>query len=114
MARKLINTKEISHEQWLILRKKSIGGSDAGALMDMNPYQSPVSLYADKKGLSKDKETNEAMRLGNDLEDYVDAQVEYITDIMEIMQYDIMSTPAVVIDGQVKISRIEFWISSLC
>ena len=39
--------------------------------MDMNPYQSPVSLYADKKGLSKDKETNEAMRLGNDLEDYV-------------------------------------------
>lgn len=71
MARKLINTKEISHEQWLILRKKSIGGSDAGALMDMNPYQSPVSLYADKKGLSKDKETNEAMRLGNDLEDYV-------------------------------------------
>lgn len=71
MARKLINTKEISHEQWLTLRKKSIGGSDAGALMDMNPYQSPVSLYADKKGLSKDKETNEAMRLGNDLEDYV-------------------------------------------
>lgn len=71
MARKLINTKEISHEQWLTLRKKSIGGSDAGALMDMNPYQSPVSLYADKKGLSKNKETNEAMRLGNDLEDYV-------------------------------------------
>ena len=71
MARKLINTKEISHEQWLTLRKNSIGGSDAGALMDMNPYQSPVSLYADKKGLSKDKETNEAMRLGNDLEDYV-------------------------------------------
>ena len=32
-----------------------------------------------------------------------DAQVEYITDIMEIMRYDIMSTPAVVIDGQVKI-----------
>lgn len=71
MARKLINTKEISHEQWLTLRKNSIGGSDAGALMDMNPYQSPISLYADKKGLSKDKETNEAMRLGNDLEDYV-------------------------------------------
>lgn len=71
MARKLINAKKISHCSWLTLRKKSIGGSDAGALMDMNPYQSPVSLYADKKGLSKDKETNEAMRLGNDLEDYV-------------------------------------------
>lgn len=71
MARKLINTKEISHDEWLTLRKLSIGGSDAGALMDMNPWSSPLSLYADKKGLSKDKETSEAMRLGNDLEEYV-------------------------------------------
>ena len=71
MAKKLINTKEISHEEWLTLRKKSIGGSDAGALVDMNPYQSPISLYADKMGLSKPKESNEAMRLGTDLEDYV-------------------------------------------
>lgn len=71
MARVLVNTKEISHEEWLTLRKKSIGGSDAGALMDMNPYASPLSLYADKKGLSKEKETTEAMRLGTDLEEYV-------------------------------------------
>lgn len=71
MARKLINTKEISHEEWLTLRKKSIGGSDAGALMDMNPWSSPLTLYADKKGLSKEKETTEAMRLGTDLEEYV-------------------------------------------
>lgn len=71
MAKKIVNTKEISHEEWLNLRKKSIGGSDAGALMDMNPYQSPISLYADKMELSKPKESNEAMRLGTDLEDYV-------------------------------------------
>ena len=36
-------------------------------------------------------------------DNHVDAQVEYITDIMEIMRYDIMATPAVVIDGQVKL-----------
>lgn len=71
MARKLINTKEISHDEWLTLRKKSIGGSDAGSVMGMNQYRSAVTLYADKLGLSKDKETNEAMRLGNDLEEYV-------------------------------------------
>ena len=71
MARKLINVKEISHEEWLDLRKKSIGGSDAGSVMGMNQYQSAVTLYAEKKGLSKPKETNEAMRLGNDLEEYV-------------------------------------------
>ena len=71
MARKLINTKDISHEEWLKIRKESVGGSDAAVLMDMNPYRSAISLYADKKGLLKDKETTEAMRLGNDLEDYV-------------------------------------------
>lgn len=71
MARKLVNTKEISHDEWLTLRKKSIGGSDAGAIMGMNQYVSAITLYADKKGMSKEKETSEAMRLGNDLEEYV-------------------------------------------
>ena len=36
-------------------------------------------------------------------ENGVDAQVEYITDIMKIMEYDIMATPAVVVDGVVKV-----------
>jgi small redox-active disulfide protein 2 len=34
----------------------------------------------------------------------VDAQVEKITDIMKIMTYGVMGTPAVVVDGQVKSS----------
>ena len=33
----------------------------------------------------------------------VDARVEYVTDIMKIMEYNIMATPAVVVDGAVKI-----------
>lgn len=36
-------------------------------------------------------------------ENGVDAQVEYVTDIMEVMKYNVMSTPAVVVDGVVKI-----------
>lgn len=31
----------------------------------------------------------------------VDSQVEYVDDIMQVMQYDVLSTPAVVVDGQV-------------
>lgn len=71
MARKLINVKEISHDEWLALRKKSLGGSDAGTCLGMNQYSSLLTLYADKKGLSRPKEDNEAMRLGRDLEQYV-------------------------------------------
>ena len=36
-------------------------------------------------------------------ENGVNAQVEYVTDIMKIMEYNIMATPAVVVDGVVKI-----------
>lgn len=71
MAKKIVNTKKISREEWLELRKKSIGGSDASKVIGMNPWASAFTLYADKMGMSKDKETSEAMRLGNDLEQYV-------------------------------------------
>ena len=33
----------------------------------------------------------------------IDAQVEYVTDIMRVMEYNVMGTPAVVVDGVVKI-----------
>ncbi len=36
-------------------------------------------------------------------ENNIDATIEKVEDIMEIMKYDVMSTPAVVIDGVVKI-----------
>ena len=32
-----------------------------------------------------------------------DAQVEYVTDMMRIMEYSVMSMPAVVVDGVVKL-----------
>ncbi len=33
----------------------------------------------------------------------VDANVEKITDFQQMMQYGVMSTPAVVVDGEVKV-----------
>lgn len=71
MPRKIADTKKLTHEDWLELRKSSIGGSDSAACVGMNQYTSLIALYADKKGLSKEKETTEAMRQGTDLEAYV-------------------------------------------
>ena len=69
--KKLVNIKDISHDEWLELRKKSIGGSEAGTVKGENPWGSEYGLYCLKKGLVKPIETTEAMRLGTDLEDYV-------------------------------------------
>lgn len=66
-----ISTKEMSHDEWLEHRQKSIGGSDASAILGMNTYCSPYTVWADKLGKLPPKEDNEAMRLGRDLEEYV-------------------------------------------
>ena len=66
-----ISTAGMPHEEWLKHRQKSIGGSDASAILGMNTYCSPYTVWADKLGKLPPKEDNEAMRLGRDLEDYV-------------------------------------------
>lgn len=64
-------TREMTHEEWLNARRKSIGGSDAAAIVGLNNYSSPVRVWADKTGRLPAKETSEAMRQGTDLEEYV-------------------------------------------
>ena len=68
---KTISTLGMKREEWLKLRKKGIGGSDAGAVCGLNPYTSPVAVYRDKTTDSVDMSDNEAMRQGRDLEEYV-------------------------------------------
>lgn len=68
-----LSTKDMSREQWLEARKKSIGGSDAACIIGLNPYRSPYALWCEKSGkiTPDDISDKEAVRLGNDLEDYV-------------------------------------------
>jgi len=66
-----ISTKGMSREDWLIQRKKTIGGSDAAGIVGLSKWASPFSVWADKTGRSSEKEDTEAMRQGRDLESYV-------------------------------------------
>lgn len=66
-----VSTKGMAREKWLELRRGSLGGSDAAAVLGVNPYASPYSVWAEKTGRLPDQPDNEAMRLGRDLEDYV-------------------------------------------
>lgn len=66
-----ISTLRMSRADWLSERRVSIGGSDAGAILGLNPYRSPYAVWAEKTGRLPPPEDNEAMRQGRDLEDYV-------------------------------------------
>lgn len=61
------NTQKLNHKQWLELRTKGIGGSDAGAIMNLNEYATPLSVYLAKKDLSN-FQGNKATEWGNILE----------------------------------------------
>lgn len=71
MAITEISTVNMPHEEWLLRRMGSIGGSDASALIGLNPYMSAYTLWALKRGRIAPPEENEAMRIGHDLEEYV-------------------------------------------
>lgn len=60
-----------NHEEWLALRHKYIGGSDAAAVVGMNAWVSPYSLWAEKTGRLPGFEGNLATEVGTYLEEFV-------------------------------------------
>lgn len=47
-ALRLVDTKSLSREDWLEVRKNGIGGSDAAAAVGLNPYKSCLELWLEK------------------------------------------------------------------
>lgn len=60
-----------SREEWLKIRRGFIGGSDAGAIVGMNPYASAFSVWAEKTGKLPEFQGNISTRTGTLLEDLV-------------------------------------------
>ena len=69
--KKIANVAKLSREEWLEMRTKGLGGSDAAAACGLNPWKSKASLYLEKTGQVVKDFDNEVMRQGRDLEDYV-------------------------------------------
>jgi putative phage-type endonuclease len=72
---KNIKTKE----EWLIVRKNGIGGSDAASVVGLNPYKSAVSVYLDKTTEEIKEEKNYKMELGQKLENFVAREFARLT-----------------------------------
>ncbi|MDE2420404.1 MAG: YqaJ viral recombinase family protein [Gammaproteobacteria bacterium] len=49
-ALRLVSTKSLSRDEWLNVRKRGIGSSDAAAAVGLNPYQSQLELWMIKTG----------------------------------------------------------------
>lgn len=79
MKMQKISTLGMSREEWLKERKKSLGGSDMGAVLGLNKYRSPYTVWAEKTGRIGEEPENEAMRIGRDLEPYVASRFEEVS-----------------------------------
>lgn len=67
----ITKVKTESHEEWLKLRSQYIGGSDAAAVVGLNAYASPYSLWAEKTGRVPGFSGNLATEVGTYLEEFV-------------------------------------------
>ena len=76
-----ISTKNMSRAEWLEARRKGIGGSDASAILGQNQWESPLSVYMDKRGIAPEKEETEAMIQGTDCEEVVAKRFERETGL---------------------------------
>ena len=70
-AKRLVSTDGLSREDWLLIRRSGIGGSDLPVILGLSPYKSPMELAAEKLGLVDPPADTRAMRRGRYLEDAV-------------------------------------------
>lgn len=65
------NISGLSHEEWLALRRQSIGGSEVSSIVGLNPYGSAFTLWLERTGRKAPFEGNLRTRIGSALEDTV-------------------------------------------
>ena len=67
----ITRVKTENYEEWKSLRGKYIGGSDAAAVVGLNPWVSPYSLWCEKTGRTPGFAGNLATECGTYMEDFV-------------------------------------------
>jgi len=67
----LAKTTDIGRSEWLELRRRGIGGSDAAAVAGVSRWKSAVGVWLEKTGQVEDQELGEAAYWGTKLEGVV-------------------------------------------
>ena len=60
-----------SRKEWLEARKSGLGGSDAAAILGVDPYRSALQVYAEKTDLIEPQEDNDILWWGRKLQPIV-------------------------------------------
>ena len=76
-AKKVVKTLNMPKSEWLKHRQNGIGGSEVGAILGLNPFQSSIELFYNKLGEIEPKQENIPMFMGNFLEDKVAELYQY-------------------------------------
>lgn len=77
--RTLISLEGLSHEDWLVHRKRGIGSSTAPAAIGVSPWVSPLECWTDLVGLNDRKIESEAMEWGTTLEPVIADKYQAVT-----------------------------------
>jgi predicted phage-related endonuclease len=67
----LVDTRNMSQEDWLRYRKKGIGASEVGTILGLNPYKCSAQLFYEKLGEETLTLENMAMFLGKEQEAFI-------------------------------------------
>jgi len=82
---KVGNYDQMSEEEWHSLRRSGLGGSDAGGVMGMSKYVSPLGICMTKTGRIAEEDVGdlEAVKIGNLLEPLIRKHIvaSYIQEI---------------------------------
>ena len=76
MQNNIISTLEMSHDEWLKRRFESIGASESGSILGINPYKTAVDVYYEKVDRVTDFPDNLNMWLGRELEPIIKKKFE--------------------------------------
>ena len=73
----IINTKNLTKEEWLKYRTQGIGGSDVSVIAGMNPFKSAYTLWLEKTGQIELKETENNYTFWNTIRAYYKKRIYY-------------------------------------
>ena len=77
----IANLEEITEREWLELRKSGIGASEVAGVMNLSPWQTPLSIYINKVEGTEVQEESLAMELGKELEPFMQRKfVQWLRD----------------------------------